>query len=114
MSEQATASAATTPPEPGPRPWLRAGLMLLVSVAGLVGLVVLTYQLTLARVPQQRSALERLARAQTGLDVRFGELNLRWGWYGPEAVFRRVELGDPDRPRVLVRAPELVVAFDAW
>ena len=44
----------------------------------------------LARVPQHRAALERQVRAQTGLDVRFNELGVRLGWYGPEAVFRRV------------------------
>ena len=33
---------------------------------------------------------------------------------GPEAVFRRVELGEPRRSAVLLRAPELVVGFDVW
>ena len=65
-------------------------------------------------MPEHRAALERLVRAQTGLDVRFNELGLRWGWYGPEAVFRRVELGEPGRSNVLLRAPQLVVGFDAW
>ena len=74
----------------------------------------LAYELALARVPQHRAALERLVRAQTGLDVRFNELGLRWGWYGPEAVFRRVELGEPGRSNVLLRAPQLIVGFDAW
>jgi uncharacterized protein YhdP len=46
--------------------------------------------------------------------MRFDELGLRWGWYGPEAVFRRVELGEPGRSTVLLRAPELVVGFDVW
>ena len=55
--------------------------------------------------PQHRAALERLVRAQTGLDVRFNELGLRLGWYGPEAVFRRVELGEPGASNVLLRAP---------
>src|SRR6185437_12102647 len=31
-----------------------------------------------------------------------------------EAVFRRVELGEPGRSTVLLRAPELVVGFDVW
>ncbi len=78
------------------------------------GLVFLAYELAVARVPQHRAALERIVRAQTGLDVRFSELGLRWGWYGPEAVFRRVELGEPGRSTVLLRAPELTVGFDAW
>jgi uncharacterized protein YhdP len=79
-----------------------------------VGGIALAYELALARVPQHRARLERLVRAHTGLDVRFNELNLRWGWYGPEAVFHRVELGEPGRAEVLVRAPELIVGFDAW
>jgi uncharacterized protein YhdP len=86
-------------------------------VAGAVaffGVVLLAYELAVARVPQHRAALERLVRAQTGLDVRFDELGLRWGWYGPEAVFRRVELGEPGRSTVLLRAPELTVGFDLW
>jgi hypothetical protein len=53
-------------------------------------------------------------RAETGLDLRFEELSLRWGWYGPEAVFSHVELGEPGRANALLRAPELSVAFDAW
>jgi uncharacterized protein YhdP len=72
------------------------------------------YELALARVPQHRAALERLVRAETGLDVRFTELGLRWGWYGPEAVFRHVELDEPGSAEALLRAPELVVGFDAW
>ena len=78
------------------------------------GVVFLAYETAVARVPQHRAALERLVRAQTGLDVHFEELDLRWGWYGPEAVFRRVELGEPGRANVLLRAPELVVGFDLW
>src|SRR5262249_58079212 len=72
------------------------------------------YELALARIPQHRAALERIVRAQTGLDVRFAELGLRWGWYGPEAVFRQVELDEPGSAEALLRAPELVVGFDAW
>jgi len=85
-----------------------------LGLASVVGGVALTYELALARVPQHRARLERLVRAHTGLDVRFNELNLRWGWYGPEAVFHRVELGEPGHSNVLVRAPQLIVGFDAW
>ena len=84
------------------------------ALALLAGFIILAYQLIAARVPEHRAALERLVRAQTGLDLRFEELGLRWGWYGPEAVFSRVELGEPGRANVLLRAPELIVAFDAW
>src|SRR5689334_4986583 len=93
---------------------LRNALLALTAVSAITGTLVVAYELALARVPEHRAALERLVRAQTGLDVRFNELGLRWGWYGPEAVFRRVELGEPGRSNVLLRAPQLVVGFDAW
>jgi uncharacterized protein YhdP len=103
--------AASPPPS-----WQGLRLAGLVAACVLVftGIVVLAYEFAVARVPQNRAALERLVRAQTGLDIRFDELGLRWGWYGPEAVFRRVELGEPGRSTVLLRAPELVVGFDVW
>jgi uncharacterized protein YhdP len=94
--------------------WARLGLICVAGATGLVVCAVLAYQLALARVPQHRAVLERLVQSQTGLDVRFGELGLRWGWYGPEAVFRRVELSEPGQPNVLLRAPQLTVGFDAW
>jgi uncharacterized protein YhdP len=94
--------------------YLGGAFLASAAVALLAGFMVLGYQLTAARVPEHRAALERLVRAQTGLDLRFEELGLRWGWYGPEAVFSRVELGEPGRANVLLRAPELIVAFDAW
>src|SRR5581483_69555 len=93
---------------------LRAAAWVFAIVAAFFGVVLLAYELAAARVPQHRAALERLVRAQTGLDIHFEELGLRWGWYGPEAVFRRVELGEPGRSTVLLKAPELVVGFDVW
>jgi uncharacterized protein YhdP len=104
------ASAQQAPPWQG----LRAVGLAVAGVAVFCGIVLLAYELAVARVPQHRAALERLVRAQTGLDIRFDEMGLRWGWYGPEAVFRRVELGEPGRSTVLLRAPELVAGFDVW
>src|SRR5246500_4205458 len=114
---------STVETEPAPRravsqspPWqgLRVAALVLAGALAFFGIVLLAYELAVARVPQHRAALERLVRAQTGLDIRFDELGLRWGWYGPEAVFRRVELGEPRRSAVRLRAPELVVGFDVW
>ena len=93
--------------------WGAAGLASFV-VTLLAGLLLLAYELAAARIPEHRAALERLVHAQTGLDLRFAELSVRWGWYGPEAVFSSVELGEPSSARVLLRAPELIVSFDAW
>ena len=94
--------------------YLGGAVLASFAVALLGGFVILAYQLTAARVPEHRAALEHLVRAETGLDLRFEELSLRWGWYGPEAVFSRVELWEPGRANALLRAPELSVAFDAW
>ena len=96
------------------RSWLRVALLGTLGVSAVFALILFAYELARARVPQHRAALERLVRAQTGLDVRFTELGLRWGWYGPEAVFRHVELDEPGKSEALLRAPELVVGFDAW
>src|SRR5215470_6758305 len=97
-----------------PRSWLRVALLGAFAVGAIFALILFAYELALARIPQHRAALERIVRAQTGLDIRFTELGLRWGWYGPEAVFRQVELDEPDSAEALLRAPELVVGFDAW
>lgn len=93
---------------------LRPVLAVAAGAATLAIFLLVAYEVAVAQIPQHRAALERLVRAQTGLDVHFNELGFRWGWYGPEAVFRRVELGEPGTSRVLLRAPELVVGFDAW
>ena len=97
-------------------PWqgLKSAAAILAGALVFFGIVLLAYELAVARVPQHRAALERLVRAQTGLDIRFDEMGLRWGWYGPEVLFRGVELGEPGRSTVLLRAPQLVVGFDVW
>ena len=93
---------------------LRVAALVVACAVVFFGVVLIAYEMAVAQVPRHRAALERLVRAQTGLDAHFEELDLRWGWYGPEAVFRRVELGEPGRANVLLRAPELVVGFDLW
>jgi uncharacterized protein YhdP len=84
------------------------------GVLTLAALLLVAYELATARVPQHRAALEKLIRHQTGLEVRFRSLAVRWGWYGPEAVFQDVELGEPDQRIVWLRAPRLAVGLDAW
>jgi uncharacterized protein YhdP len=90
----------------------------LVAWAGgvaILGAVALTaWELAAARVPQHRAALEALIREHTGLEVGFRELSVRWGWYGPEAVFHRVVLGEPGGGGALLRAPRLIVGLDTW
>jgi uncharacterized protein YhdP len=93
---------------------MRVALFAAGGAVTLAAVVLIAYALAVARVPQHRAALEELLRAETGLNVRFGELGVRWGWYGPEAVFQRVELGEPQRTGTLLTARELVVGFDLW
>src|SRR3569832_1481349 len=96
--------AETGPNSAAPaRSWLRVALLGTLGVGAISALLLFAYELALARVPQHRAALERLVRSQTGLDVRFTELGLRWGWYGPEAVFRHVELDEPGSSAALLR-----------
>jgi uncharacterized protein YhdP len=95
-------------------PGLRVLILAAASAAVLLAAALFAYALALARVPQHRAALEELIHSQTGLEVRFSELGLRWGWYGPEAVFRGVELVEPGAAGVLLRAPTLLVDFDTW
>src|SRR5215472_10233630 len=116
-AEPAAAPDAAAAGEAGVRaPWRPWRWALGAGVTGLTLLVMLwlVYELAAERLPWHRAALEHLVREQTHLDMRFAELQLRWGWYGPEAVFRDVELGAPPAGTLVVRAPELIVGLDAW
>src|ERR1700676_4228165 len=106
--------ATVTPLQAPARQGLRGAALVLAGALAFFAIVLLAYELAVARVPQHRAALERIVRAQTGLDLRFNELGLRWGWYGPEAVFRRVELGEPRRSARLLRAPGLGGGVGVW
>ena len=93
---------------------LRLALLALAVAGALLLLLLAAYQLAAARVPQHRAALEQLIRHQTGLEVRFAALAVRWGWYGPEARFEDVELGSRQGDALLLRAQRLIVSLDAW
>lgn len=108
------ADAVAGTDDPGSRTLVRATLLALAVALTLAALALSAYALAAARVPQQRAALESLLRAETGFDVRFGALQLRWGWYGPEALFRTVELREPGAARPLLAAPELILGIDLW
>ena len=83
-------------------------------IAALSVALLAAYASALARLPQQRAALEALLRSQTGLDVRFAALAVRIGFYGPELHFTAIEMRRPGDPRRLLRARELVARFDTW
>jgi uncharacterized protein YhdP len=92
---------------------VRLCLGVLAALLVFLGALLLARELIRAQVPRQRAALENLIRQETGLEVAFERLSVRWGWYGPEAVFFGVSLGSPDSSAVL-RCAQLVVAVDAW
>src|SRR5204862_476256 len=96
------------------RAGLRSAAWVLGGATILGAVVLIAWELAAARVPQHRAALEELIRQQTGLNVSFSELSVRWGWYGPEAVFHGVVLGEPGARGALLRAPQLIVGLDAW
>jgi uncharacterized protein YhdP len=106
----ATGGGGARPARPGVRwaAWVLGGATILGAV------VLVACELAAARVPQHRAALEELIRQQTGLNVSFSELSVRWGWYGPEVVFHSVVLGEPAGRGALLRAPQLIVGLDAW
>ena len=114
LQQPASGGAASSRTPLLQRPWVRRSIVTAVGLGSLATTLLITYELALARMPEHRAALERLVRGQTGLDVRFNELGFRWGWYGPEAVFQRVELAEPGNASVVLRAPQLTVGFDAW
>ena len=105
----AAAGAATTRSRAAQ---LRPAWVACASLVTLLAAAAIAYEAAAARVPQHRAALERLIRHETGLDVRFSELSLRWGWYGPEAVFHGVELSESGA--VVLRAPRLSAGLDLW
>lgn len=108
------APAAVQPGEVRARTLVRVMLVTLAGTSLLATVILFTYALAAARVPEHRATLETLVHAETGLDVRFSELKLRWGWYGPEAVFQSIELHEPGAARALLSAPQLVLGVDLW
>jgi hypothetical protein len=76
--------------------------------------VLAAYAAALARLPQQRSAIENFLREQTGFELRFERLSVQIGLYGPEAHFGDVTLWRSGSARQLLQAPELVLRFETW
>ncbi len=96
-----------------PPRWRNATLLAVIAATALLALVT-TWTAALARVPQQRAAVERLLRAQSGLDVTYGRLVVRLGFYGPEAEFSDIEMRRPGADAPLLRAPRMVARFESW
>ncbi|MBS0578377.1 MAG: hypothetical protein JSR36_03835 [Proteobacteria bacterium] len=108
------AAAAGAPGSPRSRATRRRLFaVVLGGLALLAGIGLVAYARYAAAVPEHRAALEQLVRHETGLDISFTGLTLQWGWYGPEAVFHEIAVGDP-RMGPALRAPQLIVSLDAW
>ncbi len=90
-------------------------LWIAVAAAAALALALLAaYSAALARLPQQRSAIEGFLRDQTGFELRFERLAVQLGLYGPEAHFGDVTLWRAGSQRQLLQAPQLVVRFETW
>lgn len=99
--------------EPTRHDWRNGALLASVALAALLALAA-AWISALARVPQQRATVERLLRAQTGLEVRYDRLVVRLGFYGPEAEFSNVEMLRPGAAAPLLRAPRMIARFESW
>jgi uncharacterized protein (TIGR02099 family) len=81
---------------------------------GIVGTLLLVFQLAIARVPEQRVQLQEWLSEKTLLSIEFSRLTARLRLYGPELAFADVTVRTPDRTRVLATARGGSVAFDVW
>jgi uncharacterized protein YhdP len=114
VSVRPTPSAAAGARAPSAPNRLRVALLAITSAGALLVLALIAYELALARVPEQRAALEDLIRHESGLNLTFNTLTVRWGWYGPEAVFEGVVLNEPGSAHRLLSAARLRVSLDPW
>lgn len=95
-------------------PRLRRHLRAPAIAALAITLLGVAWGTALSRLPAQRASIERLLRQQTGLDVRYGQLRVRLGFYGPEAQLLDVRIARVGERRTMLRAPQLVARFDSW
>lgn len=81
---------------------------------GMIGALLLVFQIAIDRVPEQRVQLQDWLNEKTQLSIEFNRLTARWRVYGPELAFVDVTVRTPDRTRVLATARGGSVAFDIW
>ena len=107
LHEPAAGPAAASAAAGALQPARRAAALALAACSARAllagGAAVPRARLIAARVPEHRAALEQLIREQTGLEVTFSQLTVRWGWYGPEAVFHASRSAKPARRRCCAR-----------
>ena len=83
-------------------------LTLVVCAAAVLALV------GLDRVQRQQQSVQNLIEARTGLRLRYRDLQVHLGWYGPEAYLGGVELDAPGFEATRLHARQLVLRFDVW
>jgi uncharacterized protein (TIGR02099 family) len=91
--------------------WTAIGLG---TCAVLIALLLIGFQMIVARAPEYRVQLQDWLSEKTQLSIEFNELSARLRFYGPELAFADVTVRLPDRTRVLATARGGSVAFDLW
>jgi uncharacterized protein (TIGR02099 family) len=95
----------------------KVGKILLWTVAGCVGLILLLMlgvKIALDRAPKYQAEIKEWVHAQTGYHIRFAHVSPSFRWYGPELYFDTLELRSKDDQRVLARAAGGRVAADIF
>jgi uncharacterized protein (TIGR02099 family) len=86
----------------------------LAALTVLAIVVLIAFQIAVARVPQYRVQLQEWLSEKTHLSIESRALKARLRLYGPELAFTDVTVRSHDRTRVLATARGGSVAFDIW
>ncbi len=83
--------------------YVAAGVVIVLAIA--VGL----FRLFLPRLPEYQEEIEAWASEAIGMDVRFSDMDARWGLSGPELEFYNAELLRPGGDMQVIAAGEVRV-----
>lgn len=93
------------------RNWLLTTVaVLVIGLAVLLGL----FRLAASQLPEYRAQLEARASEAAGLPVRFGSVDARLHFNGPELIIRDARVLDPETGQVLIRAQTGGVSLNFW
>ncbi len=93
---------------------LRWTLTLFFSLVVLVGLLLGSFSVVMARVPAYRAQMQTWLSEQAKLDIRFASITAGWRGYGPELRFTQAEVRSADQQRILAIADQGSAGFDLW
>ena len=82
-----------------------SGATVIILLAVLVGL----FRLLLPQLPEYQLEIQQRISDAAGVDVRFGGLDARWRFSGPELLFRDVVIAERGRSEPLLEAGETVI-----